>query len=158
MPKQRSQAQGFTLLEIMLVVLIIGMITSLAVYAMTPMGPSRQAKSEAQSLMARLDYAQQQAIISHQPYGLVIHPHGYQFYVYQGQWQASTGKGFKAQELRSQLQLITPKPNVNASPSILLIPSKEPQVYELLFSLEGYNWHLRSNPPQAISLTAGAHE
>ena len=68
--------KGFTLLEVMLVVFIIGIITSLAVYSLSPMGPSRQAKSEAQGLMAALDYAQQQAILSHQPYGLKINPLG----------------------------------------------------------------------------------
>ena len=65
----------------MIVVFIIGIITSFAVYSIAPIGPAREAKREAQSLMATLDYAQQRAIISHQPYGLVVSNSGYQFFV-----------------------------------------------------------------------------
>lgn len=152
------KTNGFTLLEVMIVVFIIGIITSLAVYSMSPIGPARETKSEAQSLMATLDYAQQQAIISHQPYGLVVHDSGYQFFVYQGQWLPAPGKAFSKKRLRSRLQLLQPKVNLDGTPSIVLMPSKEPSVYDLLLSLEGYQWHIRSQPPQAITLTAGSYE
>ena len=156
--------KGFTLLEVMLVVLIIGIVTSLAVYSMTPAGPSRQAKSEAQSLMAAIDYAQQQAILSHQPYGLVINNHGYQFYVYQrleqeqGQWQPTQNKGFHQRDTLSQIKSIAPQRNLDGSPSIVLLPSKEPQVYTIEVNLEGYRWQLRSMPPLPLILMAVANE
>jgi prepilin-type N-terminal cleavage/methylation domain-containing protein len=149
---------GFTLLEVMIVVFIIGIITSLAVYSMKPIGPAREAKREAQSLMATLDYAQQQAIISHQPYGLVVYESGYQFFVFQGQWLPAPGDAFSKKQVRSRLQLLQPKVNLDGTPSIVLMPSKEPSVYDLLFSLQGYHWHIRSQPPQAITLTAGSYE
>ena len=101
----------------MLVVLIIGIVTSFAVYSMAPIGPGRQAKSEAQGLMAAIDYAQQHAILSHQPYGLVIDNRGYQFFVYegleQGQWQATQNPGLKQIETLSQIKLILPTPNLD---------------------------------------------
>jgi type II secretion system protein H len=154
--------KGFTLLEVMLVVLIIGIVTSLAVYSMAPIGPSRQAKSEAQGLMAAIDYAQQQAILSHQPYGLVINDHGYQFYIYQGSdrglWQPASKKTFHQRIILSQVNLIAPKPSLDGSPSIVLLPSKEPQVYTIEINLEGYRWLLKSMPPQPLTLTAVAHE
>ena len=154
--------KGFTLLEVMLVVLIIGIVTSLAVYSMAPIGPSRKAKSEAQGLMAAIDYAQQQAILSHQPYGLVINDHGYQFYIYQGLdrglWQPAPKKTFHQRETLSQINLIAPKRNLDGSPSIVLLPSKEPQVYTIELNLEGYHWLLKSMPPQPLTLTAVAHE
>jgi len=154
--------KGFTLLEVMLVVLIIGIITSLAVYSMTPIGPSRQAKSEAQGLMAAIDYAQQHAILSHQPYGLVINQAGYQFYAYQGleqgQWTMAQNKAFKEGDTVSQITLIEPKPNLDGSPSIVLLPSKEPQVYTIEVNLEGYRWQLKSLPPEPLTLIAVPYE
>jgi len=156
--------KGFTLLEVMLVVLIIGIVTSLAVYSMTPVGPSRKAKSEAQSLMAAIDYAQQRAILSHQPYGLVINDYGYQFYIYQGlglergAWAPAAKKTFHHRNTLSQVNLIAPKRNLDGSPSIVLLPSKEPQVYTIELNLEGYRWLLTSVPPQPLTLTAVAHE
>lgn len=154
--------KGFTLLEVMLVVLIIGIVTSFAVYSMTPIGPSRQAKSEAQGLMAAIDYAQQNAILSHQPYGLVIDKRGYQFYVYQGseqgQWQTTQNLGLNQTETLSQIKLILPKRHLDGSPSIVLLPSKEPQVYTIEVNLDGYGWQLRSMPPQPLTLIAMPHE
>ena len=154
--------KGFTLLEVMLVVLIIGIVTSLAVYAMKPVGPSRQAKSEAQALMAAIDYAQQQAILSHQPYGLVINDRGYKFYSYQGldqgQWQPAANKAFHQHNTLSQVNLIAPSHKLDGSPSIVLLPSKEPQVYTIELDLEGYRWLLKSIPPKPLTLTAVAHE
>lgn len=154
--------KGFTLLEVMLVVLIIGIVTSLAVYSLVPIGPSRQAKSEAQGLMAAIDYAQQQAILSHQPYGLVIDDQSYQFYVYQdldqGLWQPSPKPSFAQRNTLSQIKLITPKRNLDDSPSIVLLPSKEPQVYTIELNLEGYRWLLKSLPPKPLTLSAVAYE
>jgi len=157
-----ARNKGFTLLEVMLVVLIIGIVTSLAVYSMSPAGPSRQAKSEAQGLMAVIDYAQQQAILSHQPYGLVIQDHSYQVFVYaravnnpqQGQWQGQAS----LQHTQSLLRVIQPQAHLNGTPNIVLLPSKEPQVYIIEVALEGYSWHLSSVPPQPLTLMANAHE
>jgi general secretion pathway protein H len=153
-----SNNKGFTLLELMLVVLIIGIITSLAVYSLSPIGPSRQAKREAQGLMNALDYAQQQAILSHQPYGLVISNHGYQFYAYQGQWQPTKDLDFQQQATLSQIELIMPNSNLDGSPSIVLLPSKEPQIYTIAITLEGYTWQLQSLPPKPLTLIATTYE
>lgn len=150
----------------MLVVLIIGIVTSLAVYSISPIGPSRHAKSEAQNLMAAIDYAQQQAILTHQPYGLVVRNHSYQFYVYggpqnnqeEGQWQTTQNNALSLQNTQSLLYVLQPKANLNGTPSIVLPPSKEPQVYTIALDLEGYSWHLKSAPPQPLTLTASTHE
>jgi prepilin-type N-terminal cleavage/methylation domain-containing protein len=136
--------KGFTLLEVMLVVLIIGIVTSFAVYSMTPIGPGRH------------------AILSHQPYGLVIDKRGYQFYVYQGseqgQWQTTQSLGLNQTETLSQIKLILPKRHLDGSPSIVLLPSKEPQVYTIEVNLDGYGWQLRSLPPKPLTLIAMPHE
>jgi len=153
-----SSNKGFTLLEVMLVVLIIGIITSLAVYSLSPIGPSRHAKREAQGLMNALDYAQQQAILNHQPYGLVISEDGYQFYAYQGQWQPTKDLDFQQQTTLSQIKLIMPNRNLDGSPSVVLLPSKEPQIYTIAVTLEGYTWQLKSLPPKPLTLIAVAYE
>ena len=164
----KRATKGFTLLEVMMVVLIIGIITSLAVYSLAKVGPSRHAKSEAQALMAALDYAQQQAILMHQPYGLVLKSQGYQFFKYssssqnagqnQGQWQPIDTKSLHKSNSLSEFHLRTPKPNIDGSPSVLLLPSKEPQVYVIEISLDGYTWLLSSLPPKPIKLEALTNE
>jgi len=142
----------------MLVVLIIGIVTSMAVYSMSPAGPSRESKREAQSLMASLDYAQQQAVLTHQPYGLMVGQHGYEFFVYQSQWQPVVSKTLNSSNLRSTIQLIKPNNTSDGSPNIVLMPSKEPQVFEIQFSLDGYHWLLANNALTGLKLTASTHE
>lgn len=60
----RARAQGFTLLEMMLVVVIFGIMAAMAVPAWRQMQSNNRAKSAARSIANAFDYARSQAILT----------------------------------------------------------------------------------------------
>ncbi|MCO4838198.1 MAG: hypothetical protein KC426_08940, partial [Oceanospirillaceae bacterium] len=86
--------------------------------------------------------------------------YGYQFHAYQGpgQWQPINSRGFQQQTTLSQIKLVMPSRNLDGRPSVVFLPSKEPQIYTIAVTLEGYTWLLQSLPPKPLTLIAAAYE
>mgnify|MGYP000566095483 CR=1 FL=1 len=74
---QFANKKGFTLIELLIVIFIIGVIITIAILALGDMGKSRRAKYFAQSLKAKLMYAEEYAVI--QPTSLIFNLSGNQF-------------------------------------------------------------------------------
>ncbi|WP_290651305.1 type II secretion system minor pseudopilin GspH [Aquisalimonas sp.] len=73
----RRHQSGFTLIEVMVVVVLIGIITTLAVLNMG--GEDDRVEREARRLAAVLDTAGREAVIQARELGLVLEPDGYRF-------------------------------------------------------------------------------
>lgn len=87
-PAQR--AAGFTLLEILVVVLIIGIMTAVMVLSMNFSGHDTELRTESKRLLALMKYARDQAELQTRNYGVVFSRHGYEFVVYgvrSGTWR-----------------------------------------------------------------------
>jgi len=69
--KEQSKA-GFTLIEITAVVIIIGMIASIAIVRLDGMLPSTRTESAARELLAQMDFARTQAIAKAQEYSILL--------------------------------------------------------------------------------------
>lgn len=63
---------GFTLIEITAVVIIIGMVASIAIVRLDGMLPSTRTESAARQLLAQLDFARTQSIAKAQEYDVVF--------------------------------------------------------------------------------------
>jgi general secretion pathway protein H len=88
----RARSAGFTLLEIMLVVFIIGLITAAAVITFGGDRRDTELDKEAERLDALLDYVREQAELQTRDYGLRVNALGYSFVVFdvmQNQWRAA---------------------------------------------------------------------
>ena len=91
----KARHHGFTLLEVLVVLIIVAIITAVAVLAFGGMGRSRHEKIVVQEFVRVIPMAQQQAILTPSVLRLNISAEGYQFQRYrmssssqQAQWMS----------------------------------------------------------------------
>src|SRR5262245_61271390 len=90
----RHRVSGFTLLEILVVIVIIGIIVSMAVISVNVLGRDRQMDEEARRLQAVLSQAREDAMLQGRDVGLRLDMRGYDFVRYdsrQDRWDTVPG-------------------------------------------------------------------
>lgn len=133
--------QGFTLLELMLVVLVLGLLVS-AIRLSVPDNPDQQARSLAQRLGAQLQLAQQQAVMKNQDLALQFGPDQYGFFqLDNNQWRPLADDSPLAptqlpQPLQFELEIAGQPVNLNASPEpqVLLLSDGQVTAFALTIS------------------------
>ncbi len=81
-PGGNRTARGFTLLEILLVVTIVGILASVVVLGATDVGRQRGIRAEAERLALALELARDEARLRNEVWGLGVSGGSYQFRVY----------------------------------------------------------------------------
>jgi general secretion pathway protein H len=82
--------RGFTLIEILVVVLIIGIISAGVLLSVNLTGRDRDLEQEGDRLLSLVNYAREQAELQTREYGVIFHDDGYQFVAYdarRGLWR-----------------------------------------------------------------------
>jgi len=85
----RIRQTGFSLVEIMVVVVIVGIVISVASLSMGILGKDRELKIEADRFMALAEVAQDEATMQSREFGIELMTTGYRFVEYDalaGQW------------------------------------------------------------------------
>jgi general secretion pathway protein H len=88
--RAQPAAAGFTLIEILVVVLIIGVVAAGMLLAVTLTGRDRPLEREGERLLDLMNYAREQAELQTREYGILFQDDGYEFLVYdvqRGVWR-----------------------------------------------------------------------
>jgi len=81
-PKPKALPHGFTLIEILVTMIIIGVVISMATLAVGVLGRDRQIEDQAKRLWAVTAQAHEEAELQGRDLGLFIEDHGYLFMTY----------------------------------------------------------------------------
>jgi general secretion pathway protein H len=81
-PRARSRSAGFTLIEIMIVVVIIGVISAGVLLSVNLTGRDHDLEKESDRLLSLVNYAREQAELQTREYGVIFYQDGYQFLAY----------------------------------------------------------------------------
>jgi len=90
----RSRQSGFSLLEIMVVVVIVGIVISVASLSMGILGKDREIKIQADRFMALAELVQDEATMQSREFGIEVMTGGYRFVEYDtlaGRWAVVPG-------------------------------------------------------------------
>jgi general secretion pathway protein H len=151
----RRLAAGFTLLELLVVVAIIGMLAGAVTLSLGTLGNDRQLEEETQRLRSVIDLLHEESLLQSRDYGVMFTATGYRFYVYdyqQLEWVVPQADRLLEQHaLRPQLSLalVLDGRNVplmrdfeeqdveNPEPQIMLLASGEVTPFTIEVEREG---------------------
>jgi general secretion pathway protein H len=88
--RHQCRSRGFTLIEIMIVVVIIGVISAGVLLSLNLTGRDPELEKESDRLLTLVNYVREQAEMQTRDYGIVVHADGYQFVAYdarRGVWR-----------------------------------------------------------------------
>lgn len=166
---QALRQRGFTLLELMVVVVLIGIILTFVVGTVGDGGRGDRVKREAQRIAALVELVGEEAVLHSALIGLRFGEHGYEFMRYRDQqWQEVQGDDLlKPREIDTMLvlqllvegftfDLTTAKPESEAEaevkPQVVFLPSGEHTSFELalLYEDDESGYLLRAPPFGAV--------
>ena len=122
--KRRPRSKAFTLIEMLIVMVIIGITAAFAILAMGDFNGERKLHNIAEGFRGTVPLAKETAVLSQQLYGVRIEPHGFQYlHWYQSQWRPlEKAYWFKTFDEQITFQLTEPQAQTDA-PQILMSPT-----------------------------------
>ena len=105
-PKHKMKHRGFSLLELLVVIVIISILFTFTTLAIRGTSPEELIQTEAQRLDRLLQLALEEAILKGQEYGLEFSPNSYRFLIYyEYTWQPLEGdKLLRERELPENME------------------------------------------------------
>lgn len=151
---------GFSLLELLVVLVIIGIIIAVAVLTMGNMGENQKIQNAGKQLANRLNLVEEQAILEPTIFGLEINNNGYGFYrivTIKGKkkWQKiedSRLLQFQTWPEGTQITIKVSKQSVSPipGPKIIITASGETTAFKLQLSSDAPQYSIETNGNGAI--------
>ncbi|MDP4546169.1 type II secretion system minor pseudopilin GspH [Marinobacter sp. MDS2] len=143
----RTAHSGFTLIEILVVLIIVGLLASLAVFSMGGNSQQRELESHVRELYLLMQTASEQAVLNNLELGLLLEDDGYQFVAFQdetGEWKPSGERLFHQRTWPEWLSLTqfveSDAPRLTSSeaklrPTLVFFSSGETTPFEIEFTI-----------------------
>jgi general secretion pathway protein H len=141
-PMPHAAQRGFSLLELLVVVAIIGILVGAVVLSIGVVGPDREIEHETQRLRSMVDLLHEEALMQSRDYGLMFTRTGYRIYLYDYKQLAWT----EPQGDRLLREYVLPKP----LELVLAIDDRELQLVPDFESQE-----IENPEPQVMILSSG---
>jgi general secretion pathway protein H len=148
----RQHAAGFTLIEILVVCVIIGVIAAGVVLSVSLTGHDRQLEKESQRLYTLIDYAREQAELQTREYGVMFRDDGYEFLTYDPRralWRSVTeddalndrklpdGLGFKLTVETRPVVLNRPADGKDKTPQVMIFSNGDLTAFAATLERDG---------------------
>jgi general secretion pathway protein H len=145
-------ARGFTLIEILVVVVIIGLITAGILLSVGITGRDRDLERESDRLLALFTYAREQAELQTREYGVMFQDDGYEFLTYdtrRAAWRSvfeddalgarklPDGLGFRLSVEARPVVLTRPKESKDKTPQVMIFSNGDLTTFEATLEREG---------------------
>jgi len=151
-PGARRAPRGFTLIEVLVVVVIIGVITAGIVLSVNITGRDRELEKESDRLLALFTYAREQAELQTREYGVMFQDDGYEFLTYDARragWRSvfeddalgarrlPDGLGFKLSVEARPVVLARPKDSKDKTPQVMIFSNGDLTTFAATLEREG---------------------
>lgn len=139
----RRACRGFTLLELMIVIVLIGVLVGTASFA-TGMNPARQARQEADALTGVIRQLRERAVLDGQEYGVRLSADGYRALRLDARgWEPVSAFYRWPDNLYLRLRHDGYSESLGADegpPQLLMLSSDETSAFNLTFETKGRSW------------------
>ncbi len=144
---RRAADSGFTLIEILVVLIIVGLLASLAVFSMGGNSQQRELENHVRELYLLMQTASEQAVLNNLELGLLLEDDGYQFVAFQdesGEWKPSGERLFNQRSLPDWMTVTqfveSDAPRLTSAedklrPTIVFFSSGESTPFEIEFTI-----------------------
>jgi general secretion pathway protein H len=139
-----KSSKGFTLVELLVVLLVLSLVAGVAVFSMGVFKSSHNLENTTQGLSSRLRLAQMEALFEQQALGIAVDERGYKFYrknTAEGDWELiSDDSLFKAQAFPNHTQL-----QLTVNGKVQSLSQDEPQLVLLQGELVPFSISFQDN-------------